>query len=192
MTTTQQEIGVGQPPAQTVEEVAEVLTGMSLSLRAMWLPKSANGRDPIPHSDPAACDISRDMGAGKSQPWKHIMRKKLCDQKDGVPTEALVADLDYAIAVLRSRAPTFRVDRPMGALNAAETKAQARLDLAQFRLAEQPDDPMALREARDAWAHYATVFGELGASYNHRLTVTRGAASRRPIRRRRAGLALHA
>lgn len=194
MTTTQEQVGVGFAglAPQTPAEIADVLTGMTLGMRAMWLPKSENNVEAIPHSDPAALNIAREMGQGRSQEWKRLMTKKLCDQKDGVPTDALITDLEYAIAVLRSSAPALRVDRPLPALNAAETKAQARLDLAQFRLAEQPNDPTAIRDALSARDHYATVFGEFTASLRHRLAVHRGPMPPRRFVGRRRSLALHA
>lgn len=191
MGTTQEQAGVGHGPHDTrltAAELAEKLNGMTLGMRAMWLQKAANG-DPIAPSDPAAANISREMKDGRSQEWKRLLTKKLCDQRDGVPTEALVADLEFAIAVLRARAPKFRVDRPLGSLTARETKAQARLDLAQFRLAESPDDASTIQEALNAAQHYADTFGEYCESLRTRLSVTRGPATHRPVGRR--GLSLH-
>lgn len=192
MGTTQEQAGVGlgqHGEHLSAAELAETLNGMTLGMRAMWLQKAANG-DPIAPSDPAAANISREMKDGRSQEWKRLMTKKLCDQRDGVPTEALVADLEFAIAVLRARAPKFRVDRPLGALNARETKAQARLDLAQFRLAESPDDESVIQEALNAAQHYADTFGEYCAALRSRLSVTRSTTPARVFGARR-GLSLH-
>jgi hypothetical protein len=193
MGTTQDVAGVGlgqqtqHSTSLSAAEAAEKLVGITLAVRAAWLPKAGNGLTIAP-SDPAAANICRDMADGSSQEWKRLMTKKFCDQRDGVPTEALVADLELAIVILRARAPKFRVDRPLGALNAAETKAQARLDLAQYRLAESPSDPMVIQEALDARDHYAKVFGELSATLRHMLTVTRGTARRFVGRRRQLSL----
>lgn len=191
MGTTQEQAGVGlgsQDTRLSAAELAEKLNGMTLGVRAMWLQKAANG-EPVAPSDPAAANISREMKDGRSQEWKRLMTKKLCDQRDGVPTEALVADLEFAIAILRARAPKFRVDRPLGSLNARETKAQARLDLAQFRLAESPDDESVIQEALNAAQHYADTFGEYCATLRTRLSVVRGPA--RPFVGARRGLSLH-
>lgn len=141
------------------DEPAMALTKLLLDARAV-LPHGLNGSPPAP-SDPRAANIRREMQQGRSSEFKRLLTAMTCDLRDGVPFALVVAPLRQMIATLEIAAVDGlrqRADRPVLTLIRRETRAQARSDLAQFKVAESPTSTSALADVvREASAHLVTL-----------------------------------
>lgn len=152
------------------------------------LPHALNGR-PIPPSDPSAANIRREMQQGRSREFHRLLTVMLCDLKDGVPFPLVVAPLRQMLATLEREAvkrhQAARLDRPVMSLLVRETKAQARFDLAELKVAESPACEAALQEAiREASAHEAAIVAAR-EGMERQLAVLR--STPRPVYGRRVG-----
>lgn len=144
----------------TAADLGARLTTLSLEGRDA-LPHALNGRS-IPPSDPRAANIRREMQQGRSREFARLLTVMLCDLTDGVPFPLVIAPLRQMIATLEVAAVQQHqhraLHRPVTALMARETKAQARFDLAELKVAESPACEIALSEAiREASAHEAAI-----------------------------------
>ena len=155
MRTTPQDAAVRDHP-----DLGTALTTLLLHARDA-LPKALNGR-PIPPSDPRARNVRHEMQQGRSREFSRLLAVMRCDLKDGVPFPLVIAPLRQMLATLERDAvaqhEARRLERPLTALIQRETKAQARFDLAELKVAESPACETALSEAiREATTHEAAI-----------------------------------
>lgn len=172
-------VGIGD----TAQAIGAAMTRRILEQRRE-LPKALNGATISP-ACARARSVQSEMQGGRSRHCEGVMVTLFANQDDGVPVEVVVGPLLFAIEAIYARAAQPRVTRPFSVLNAQETKLDARLDLAQLRLAESPECVEALREVERAAAHYTPVLNELATTVRHRLAVI--TAAPRPVYGARRG-----
>jgi hypothetical protein len=180
---TQGQAGVGSTA------VVDAMVRVQLEMREQaGLPKAANGHTIAP-SDPGVAQILKDMGQGGSKEYARLYRVALCNLKDGVPLDQVEKPILLLLAAIRAEAST-RTDRPISPLMRDETRCQAKLDLAQLKLAESPESIEAHEAVLAEHAQYARPFNELGETVRQRLVVLRS-APRETFGTRRGNMQLH-
>lgn len=158
-------VGIGD----AAQAIGAAMTSRILEQRDQ-LPKTNNGA-PIPCPDARSRGVRSEMQGGRSRHCEGMMVALFANQDDGVPADVVVAPLLFAIEAIYARAAAPRTTRPLAVLNAHETRLDARLDIAQLRLAESPECVEALREVERAAAHYTPVLHELVTTVRHRLAL---------------------
>ena len=162
------------PGKVATDATADALTKQLLDGREL-LPKAANNRAPLPR-DPSVAHTRHGMRYGKCLPFHHLLAVVRADLEDGVPFSTVIApfrQLQHAIEVMAVDACHERAERPIPAVCRQETKAQARLDLAQLRVVESPESQEALADVLAEAAGYQTVLEELTTTVSRRLAVVR-------------------
>jgi hypothetical protein len=145
MTTTNQHASVTTRRA-TPEEVAAQLTDEMLSVRTRYL----NGKAP---KDGAVHQLRRSLKIVRVKAIEFIIRIAFSDIDDGAPPPAVSAWMLSAMAIIEQRAQDRALARgeaivgpsPL-ALIERQNRVQHRADLAEMRIAADPNDVSALEE----------------------------------------------
>lgn len=138
--------------------LAPILTAMLLAPRTA-LPRSENGRNPIP-SNTLAASRRASIVSRKADPFGHLVAISECDLRDGCLLEDVTAPYRQIVAHLEclSKGLTHADDRPLFLRIQREQKAQHRSDDSEIRVAANPNDPAALADAiRDCDRHIAAL-----------------------------------
>lgn len=122
----------------TTASFGELLTEMTVERRDV-LPRAGNNK-PIACSDAYAARVRKEMAGGMSQEHARLLAVDLCDLRDGVPLELILAPRYRHIAIIKARAGDSTAIRSLRALQVGEMKAEHALNLAQRELDESPDD----------------------------------------------------
>lgn len=148
MTTTPRLVAVG---LDALEALAAAIAEQLLQVRRVHL-KNRAPRARRLHQ------LRRDVACGRAKPWHMLLALSFTDLEDGAPLSAVVRPYQSAIAALEERAR--RISRtpagtpsPVGFMR-RETRAQAKLDDAQWTAREHPDSPEALEALDRAWTEY--------------------------------------
>lgn len=163
--------------ANNLRTTAETITTQLLDGRQL-LPSAANGRPPLP-ADPHVAHTMHAMRNARSTPVYALLSVAKANLEDGVPYSEVIAAfraMERAVEVLAlSHEARKRViaDRPIPTIMHRETKAQARLDLAQLKLAESPESAEALADVLAEARRYEETFTELTTACETRLAVVR-------------------
>lgn len=169
--------GVGT--GETAAEVAAKCSGMMVARRTTQNVGMALNGDPTAPSTPRAKHVrSEAQREGGYVGYEGILALAFADQDDGVPTELVVADFEYAIAAIRARAPKLRIDRPLGAYQGAEMKVEHQLNVVQRALDVSPDNPETAATVARVGRGYLAVLRDLIAYCDHRSVVLRGTPRR--------------
>lgn len=188
--TTQDVAGVGTAvPLETAQELCAKVSGMRVARRsAAYVGGAMNGAASA-SSNPRAVSVRKEhQREGGYQPTEGLLTMDDEDRADGVPLALVLEPRLLEIEWLRMRAGTPCDHRPVAAAFARETKAQARFDLTQLRVIEQPADPAAIREAIAAANHNVAMLDEALATLRRMLIAanasqpTRRFVGRRPAR----------
>jgi hypothetical protein len=138
--------------------LAPILTAMFLASRSV-LPREANGRDPIP-SNAIAASKRASIVSKKADPFHMLLAVSECDVRDGCMVDDVTAPYRQVVHHLEciARGFTRRDDRALLLRIRSETRAQHRADLAEIRVAANPEDERALFDAiRESNRHMAEL-----------------------------------
>lgn len=134
---------------RAVEEIARELTRELLAVRV-------HGAAPL---DPHLRQRRKDIGRGRAKPCAMITEILISDLADGTPLARVEQWPLRLLGMLRAFRPS-REPRSLPELQELETRADARLDLAQLRIAGD-HSLSALAELETAALEYAAVHTEL-------------------------------
>lgn len=155
-TTTSHETAVAHPPPATplrarAQAYARLITTVLLQPRRIHL----KGRAP---KDPRVHQLRRDINREHAKPAEMILRIQLADLDDGAPLASVLRFHEAAIVLLReyhdARRDPNAGGKPLCPIMRVETKLQYRVDDAQQRVLDDPNDVEALEALEIAWAPY--------------------------------------
>lgn len=171
----------------TAQDVGEKLNKMQVGRRTTQNVGAALNEQPNAPTDPRARRVRREMQRNeRGGYWEGIMASDFADQDDGVPLELVLATHEYAIAVLKARAPSIRLDRPLATYWRAEMNAEHPLNVAQEVAVANPNDPEVLERVAQRGRGYLAVLREMIAFCDERsIVLRRGGQARRVYGARR-------
>lgn len=160
---------------ETPQEAAVVISGMQVARRTIQNVGAALNGDPIAPSSERARHVRREaQREGGYVGWEGILEADYRDLMDGVPRAQVRATHERALAAIDAWAPAVRLDRPLGAYQVAEMRAEQQLNLVQRVLDTDPENPDAYEKVARAGRGYIGLLTDLLAFCDHRSTVLRG------------------
>lgn len=171
---------------ETAQDLGEMLAKMHVGRRTTHNVGAAMNGDPIPPSDARARRVRSEMQRNeRGGYWEGIMASDFADLADGVPLEVVLATHEYAIAALKARTPTPRLDRPLVSYFRPEMQAEHALNVIQEVAVATPECPETLEKVARRARNYMAVLREMVEFCDHKSVVLRGGQGRRVYGARR-------